>query len=214
MGNRGVIIATNAIFFACLLKEKFMDCGLTALTASCEDDLSEKMRTTVIKFIFMENCFLGHSTDVLVHKLVKRNRHMRIVVWAASEVKPVVAARFISAGAESFVSLRDSESNIDKAIKNVSWGQRYCPADVKEALDKRDDDFSFDERLTQREIQIMKMTGENKTNKELGSILSVSINTIKMHKKNIYRKCGGNTSVDILINGLRKGVINVEDLIA
>jgi DNA-binding NarL/FixJ family response regulator len=212
MGNRGVIIATNAIFLACLLRDKFMDCGLSVLTASSENDLSEKMRTTFIKFIFIENCFLGHSTDVLVHRMAKRNRYIRIVVWAACEVKPVIAARFIAAGAESFISLRDTESNIDKAIKNISWGQCYCPEDVKEALNKNDGDFTFDEKLTQREIQIIKLTCENKTNKELGDVLSISINTIKMHKKNIYRKCGGNTPVDILINGLRKGLINVEDI--
>ena len=213
MGNRGVIIATNAIFLAGILKEKFMDCGLSALTASSENDLTEKMKTTFIKFIFIENCFLGHSTDVLVHRMAKRNRHIRIVVWAVCEVKPVIAARFIAAGAESFVSLRDTESNIDKVIKNVSWGQRYYSDDIKAILNKKDDGFSFGEKLTQREIQIIKMTCGNKTNKELGDILSVSINTIKMHKKNIYRKCGGNTAVDILINGLRKGLINVEEII-
>ena len=212
MGNRGVIIATNAIFLAGILREKFMDCGLSVLTALSENDLSEKMRTTFIKFIFIENCFLGHSTDVLVHQMIKRNRHIRIVVWAAGEVKPAAAARFIAAGAESFVSLRDTENNIDKAIKNVSWGQHFCPADVEAALDKTDDNFSFDEKLTQREIQIIKLSSENKTNKELGEVLSVSINTIKMHKKNIYRKCGGKTPVDILINGFRKGLINIEDI--
>jgi len=214
MGNRGVIIATNATFFADILREKFMDCGLAVLTASSENDLTEKMDATFIKFVFMENCFLGHGTDVLVHQMVKSNRHIRVVVWAACEVKPVIAARFIAAGAESFVSLRDTESNIDNAIKNVAWGQRYCPADVKAVIDRRDDNFTFDEKLTGREIQIIKMIGENKTNKELGDSLSVSINTIKMHKKNIYRKCGGNTPVDILINGLRKGVISAEELIS
>ena len=148
MGNRGVIIATNAIFLAGILREKFMDCGLSVLTALSENELSEKMRTTFIKFIFIENCFLGHSTDVLVHRMAKSNRHIRIVVWAACEVKPVAAARFIAAGAESFVSLRDTENNIDKAIKNVSWGQRYCPDDVEAALNKTDHNISFDEKLT------------------------------------------------------------------
>jgi DNA-binding NarL/FixJ family response regulator len=146
--------------------------------------------------------------------MVKRNRYIRIVVWAACEVKAVIAARFIAAGAESFISLRDTEKNIDRAIKDVSWGQSYCPDDVQDAVNKNDGNVSFDEKLTQREIQIIKLTCENKTNKELGDILSVSINTIKMHKKNIYRKCGGNTPVDILINGLRKGLISVEDLIS
>jgi hypothetical protein len=34
-----------------------------------------------------------------------------------------------------------------------------------------------------------------------------------MHKKNIYRKCGGNTAFDILRNGLIRGVLSADDLI-
>lgn len=45
--------------------------------------------------------------------------------------------------------------------------------------------------LTPREEEIMKWVAEGKTNWEISIILSVSLNTIKFHLKNIYQKLGG-----------------------
>lgn len=213
MRNNGVIIATNAEFLAVILREKLMEIGLQVFIAATDNDLAAKVNSGYSKFIFIEHCFHGYGTDVFIHRMVKRNRNMRIVVWAACEVKPVIAARYIEAGAESFFSLRDSESNIKTVIKNVAWGQRYRPADVEAVLDKEGAEPMFDKELTGREIEIMKMTVTGKTNEQIGNVFSISVNTIKMHKKNIYRKCGGNTAFDILRNGLIKGVLSADDLI-
>jgi DNA-binding CsgD family transcriptional regulator len=213
MRNNGVIIATNAEFFAGILRDKLAAIGLQVFIAASDNDLMEKINSGYSKFIFIEHCFHGYGTDVFIHRMVKRNRNMRVAVWAACEVKPVVAARYIEAGAESFFSLRDSESNIETVIKKVAWGQRYRPADVEAVLDKEGEEPLFDKELTKREIEIMKMTASGKTNEQIGNIFSISINTIKMHKRHIYSKCGGNTALDILRNGLIRGVISIYDLI-
>jgi DNA-binding CsgD family transcriptional regulator len=42
--------------------------------------------------------------------------------------------------------------------------------------------------------------------------MSLSRGAIKFHKSNVYRKCGGDTAVDILIYGILKGIILMEDL--
>jgi DNA-binding CsgD family transcriptional regulator len=213
MRNNGVIIATNAEFLAGILREKFMAIGLQVFIAASDNDLTEKINSGYSKFIFIEHCFHGYGTDVFIHRMVKRTRNMRVVVWAACEVKPVVAARYIEAGAESFLSLRDTESNIETVIKKTAWGQRYRPADVEAVLDKEGEEPLFDKDLTKREIEIMKMSVTGKTNEQIGNVFSISVNTVKMHKKSIYRKCGGNTALDILRNGLIKGVLSVDDLI-
>jgi DNA-binding NarL/FixJ family response regulator len=213
MRNNGVIIATNAEFLAGILREKFMAIGLQVFIAASDDDLAEKINSGYSKFILIEHCFHGYGTDVFIHRMVKRNRNMRVAVWAACEVKPVIAARYIEAGAESFFSLRDSESNIETVIKKISWGQRYRPVDVEALLDKEGEEPLFDKDLTKREIEIMKMSVTGKTNEQIGNVFSISINTIKMHKKKIYSKCGGNTALDILRNGLTRGILSIDDLI-
>ncbi|MEO8171577.1 MAG: helix-turn-helix transcriptional regulator [Sediminibacterium sp.] len=44
------------------------------------------------------------------------------------------------------------------------------------------------EELTDREIQILWELADGKLNKEISSSLNISIDTVKKHLKNIYRK--------------------------
>ena len=210
-GN-SVVIATNAEFFASVLREKLRDAGLQVFVAGNDNDLLTRVKAVNPRFIFIEHCFLGHGTDALIQRMVKYDHIIKIAVWAVSEVRPAAAARYISAGAESFFSLRDTDENIENIINRIAGGRRYCPADVESAFEKDNGNISTDEGLTKREIQIMKLTVERKSNPEIAKVLKVSVHTVKFHRANIYRKCGGNTPLDILRNGLVRGIINVEDL--
>ena len=211
MRSNSVIIATNAEFLALVLREKLRDAGLQVFVADTDDGLATKIKAVFPRLLFIEHCFHGYSTDVFVQRMVKHNRSMRIVIWAASEVKPLTAARFIAAGAESFFSLRDTDSHIESILYRIAGGRPYCPADVEAELEKDCAYPAIGEELTQREIEIIKMSAKGQTNQEIGNALSVSVHTVKFHKANIYRKCGGNTPVDILRNGIERGIIKTED---
>jgi DNA-binding NarL/FixJ family response regulator len=211
MRNNSVIIATSAGFLAGILKEKLRDADFQVFTAGTDTDLAAKVKAAFPRFVFLEHCFHGYGTDAFVQRTVRKYRDIRIVVWAASEVKPLAAARFIQAGAESFFSLRDTDKTIETILCRIAGGRHYCPAEVEAALN-RDCAFpAIGEGLTRREIEIIKLSVDGKTNQQIGDTLSLSIHTVKYHKANIYRKCGGNTAVDIIKNGFIRGIINPED---
>jgi len=211
MRNNSIVIATTAGFFADVLREKLRDASFRVFIAANEDDLAAKIKAAIPRFVFIEHCFHGHGTDAFIKRMVKHNRDMHIVVWAASEVKPFAAARFIFAGAESFFSLRDTDSHIETILCRIAGGRHYCPADVEAVIDKDCAYPVIGEELTQREIQVIKLSIDGKTNQEIANVMHVSIHAVRFHKSNIYRKCGGNTPVDILRNGLLRGIIHTED---
>ena len=211
MRNNSVIIASTALFLADMLREKLRDAGLQVFVVANSNDLAGKIKAVYPRFIFLEHCFHGYGTDVFIQRLVKSNRNVSITVWTATEVKPNAAARFISAGADSFFSLRDTGSNIETVIFRIAGGRSYYPADVEAVLDKDCAYPAIGEELTRREIEIIKLSLAGKTNQQIGDALSVTIYTVKFHKRNIYRKCGGNTTVDILRNGVIRGIIKPED---
>ena len=212
MRNNSVIIATNAVFFADILREKLRDAAFNVFIASTDNELAEKIKAVFPRFIFLEHCFHGHGTDAFIQRMTSRNRDMRIAVWAVSEVKPLAAARFISAGAESFFSLRDTERRIETIIYRIAGGRHYYPADVEAVLDKDCAYPAIGGELTKREIEVIKLSVEGHSNQKIADILSLTIHSVKFHKSNIYRKCGGNTPVDILRNGLIRGIIRPEEL--
>jgi len=212
VGINSVIIATNASFLADTLREKLRDASFKVYIATNDEELTEKIKAVFPRYIFVENCFHGFGTDVFIQKIVKRNRNVHIAVWAASEVKPVTAARFIVAGAESFFSLRDTYQNIENILYRIAGGRCYYPVDVEAALDKDSAYPVIEGELTTREIEITKMLISGKTNRQIGVNLSLNENTVKFHKRNICRKLGGDKTIDIMRNGIIRGIIQMEDI--
>lgn len=52
------------------------------------------------------------------------------------------------------------------------------------------------EQLTPREIQILWELVDGKLNKEIGASLDISIETVKKHLKNIYRKINARNRIE------------------
>ena len=210
MRNNSVIIATNAHFLAATLREKLRDIFFQVFIAANDYELTDKIKTIYPRFVFLEHCFHGHVTDVYIQKLVRRNKKIRIAVWSASELKPLAAARFIAAGAESFISLRDTYKNIESVLKQIAEGQPYYPANVGAALDKNCA-YPVNGELTLREKEIIKLSILGKSNNEMSDILALSYHTIRFYKSKIYRRYGGNMPIDILRNAIKRGIIDVDD---
>jgi DNA-binding NarL/FixJ family response regulator len=127
-------------------------------------------------------------------------------------VKPVIAARYILAGAESYFSLRDTDKSIADILERIASGRRYCPADVKAVVESDTYFPDMKGNLTTREKEIVKLSVTGRNNRKIAEVLGVQMSTVKSHKASIYRKCGGNTPVDILRYGLTQGIVRLEDL--
>jgi DNA-binding CsgD family transcriptional regulator len=97
-------------------------------------------------------------------------------------------------------------------LEYIVAGRHYCPGAVRELLDKGSYVPRIGKGLTTREVEIAKLSITGQSNREIAGVLGVHLPTVKQHKANIYRKCGGNSPVDILRYGLTCGIIRPEDL--
>ena len=55
-------------------------------------------------------------------------------------------------------------------------------------IEKANGDNNYEDKLTQREIEVLKALSEGNSYKEIANILFISHETVKKHLKNIYRK--------------------------
>jgi DNA-binding NarL/FixJ family response regulator len=213
MRNNSVIIATGADFLADTLKDilRDLDTGIVFVVRD-EDELLARIKNSYPRCVFLENCFREQATEEYVQRLTRRYRDLRIAVWSASTVRPVIAARYIFAGAESYFSLRDTDKDIGDVLGYILRGRHYCPGTVREILDKGSYVPRIGKGLTAREVEIAKLSVSGQSNREIADVLGIRLPTVKQHKANIYRKCGGNSPVDILRYGLTRGIICPEDL--
>jgi DNA-binding CsgD family transcriptional regulator len=61
--------------------------------------------------------------------------------------------------------------------------------------------------LSKREVEILKLMGEGLSSKQIAGKLTLSINTVNNHRKNMLRKTGSANSSDLLNGAIKHGLI-------
>jgi DNA-binding NarL/FixJ family response regulator len=114
-----------------------------------------------------------------------------IVVFSFSD-RPEAVRHAMRAGAQGFISKAVPRQRIIDGIKAAAGGdrtvltQRSQYSQIDEALRWPGRDIG----LTERESEILSLLSTGMTNRELGSSLYVSENTIKTHLRSLYAKLG------------------------
>ncbi len=61
--------------------------------------------------------------------------------------------------------------------------------------------------FTNQELKIIQLISEGKSSNEIAELLFVTNNTLKTHKKNIFKKSNANNSAHLIMNCIREGII-------
>lgn len=114
--------------------------------------------------------------------------------------------RALQAGARAYL-LKDSlRDGLIEAIRAVYAGQRRIPAEVANRLAERMNRTE----LTARELEVLKLIAQGKSNKIIASDLSISEGTVKIHVNNILSKLGVSDRTHAATFALQRGIIHLE----
>ena len=113
--------------------------------------------------------------------------------------------RALAAGARGYVVKGMVREELLEAIRAVHAGKRHVPSAIAAKLV----DHLASEKLTQRELEVLKEIAKGKRNKEIGATLSIAEDTVKMHVKSILMKLGVNDRTEAVTIALRRGIIHL-----
>ncbi len=109
------------------------------------------------------------------------------------------------AGADGYVLKSVSTSELVRIIRSFCKGQSIIsPYLVNLTLDLKEKEVTenrADLELTERECEILKCITDGKSNKEISDSLFVSVETVKSHIKNLYKKLNVKNRVEAAMKG-------------
>ena len=111
------------------------------------------------------------------------------VALISGEATKQIAEQALEAGAAGFVPKSLPAKSLVNAVKFMAMGEQYAPIDFMTAADVVQQNPLAD-KLTERELQVLKGLTEGKSNKEIARDLDIQEPTVKLHMKTLYRKLG------------------------
>ena len=123
----------------------------------------------------------------------------------------------LKSGAAGYVLKDSSSTELVQAIHEVTAGRRFLSAPLSdraiEAYMHRVNQDAKDryETLTNREREVLHLSVEGKSSKEIAARLSISTRTAEAHRANLMRKLDIRTQTDLVLFALQRGIIIMED---
>ena len=123
--------------------------------------------------------------------------------------------RALKAGAKGYLLKDSAESDLIDAIKAVSEGKAFFSPEISKILvedyvrdmRKRGAEDSY-ELLTSREREILHLLAEGKSNKDIATLLDLSLYTVETHRRNLQDKLNLHSLAELILYAVRKGVIS------
>ena len=123
--------------------------------------------------------------------------------------------RALKAGAKGYLLKDSAESDLIEAIKAVSEGKAFFSPEISKILvedyvrdmRKRGAEDSY-ELLTAREREILHLLAEGKSNKDIATLLDLSLYTVETHRRNLQDKLNLHSLAELILYAVRKGVIS------
>lgn len=115
------------------------------------------------------------------------------------------AIRAFEAGASGYVLKTSIRRELLDGIRTVASGRRFVCAEIAKEVAAQ----VFDERLTEREVQLLTLVAEGNQNKQIAWSLSLSENTIKGMLKTLFQKLGAKDRTHAVVLASRMGWIRL-----
>jgi DNA-binding NarL/FixJ family response regulator len=115
------------------------------------------------------------------------------------------AVRALKAGATGYLLKGSLRTEMLDAILNVHRGRRHVQGEVACEIAHH----VSDEPLSDREIAVLRLVAEGKSNKEIAQTLDLSEETIKAHLKNMFAKLDVSDRTHAVTIAVRRGIIEL-----
>jgi DNA-binding NarL/FixJ family response regulator len=113
--------------------------------------------------------------------------------------------RALQAGARAYMLKTMPPNELVEVIRQVHAGKKRIPSEIAAHLAEH---YS-DERLTVREVDILRQLAGGNRNRDIAEKLFISEETVKAHLKHIMEKLGANDRTQAVAIGVRRGFIQL-----
>jgi DNA-binding NarL/FixJ family response regulator len=116
----------------------------------------------------------------------------------------------LEAGAAGYVLKRAADTDLIGAVRTVAGGRTFLSDDAQRTLmDEWLERGSSepDDRLTPRELEVVKLIAEAFTNRQIAETLRLSEKTVESHRANVLSKLGMRDRVELVRYAIRRGLV-------
>src|SRR5271169_3753070 len=170
--------------------------GLTAVR------LANDLRPKVI----VMDCAMPEMNGLEATRKILAKHPQANVLMLSMHPEDTLVRQAMEAGARGYILKNAVDLELGAAIRQVAAGETVLDSQLERPPQLKGERSAA---LTPRELQILKMIVDGKSNKEIAAKLDLSANTVAVHRANIMNALGIHKTAELVVYAIRNGLVDL-----
>jgi DNA-binding NarL/FixJ family response regulator len=156
--------------------------------------------------VVVMDCALPGMNGLDATRKIIENSPSTAVLMLSMHTESTWVRQAIEAGAKGYVLKNAMDLELGAAIRKVAAGETVFDPQVEQKSVLKGERSAA---LTQRELEVLQMIVDGKSNTEIATALELSANTVAVHRANIMNSLGIHKTAELVVYAIRAGLVNV-----
>ncbi len=156
--------------------------------------------------VVVMDCALPGMNGLEVTREILEQSPNTAVLMLSMHTENTWVRQAIEAGAKGYILKDAMDLELGSAVRKVAAGETVFDAKVEQRTQLKGERSAA---LTPRELQVLQMIVDGKSNKEIATALDLSANTVAVHRANIMNTLGIHKTAELVVYAIRAGLVNV-----
>lgn len=156
--------------------------------------------------VVVMDCALPEINGLEATRRILKFAPETLVLMLSMHTEDTWVRQALEAGARGYVLKNAMDLELGAAIRRLIQGETVLDPQLVPQENLKGERNSG---LTPREIQILQLICDGKSNKEIASQLDLSANTVAVHRANIMDALGIHKTAELVVYAIRNGLVNL-----
>lgn len=157
------------------------------------------------RVILMDSA-LPHLSGLDATRQILAARPVSLILMLSMHSEDTLVRQALDAGARGYILKNAVDLELPAAVRRVVAGEIVLSPELSRSEALKGERNSG---LTMRELQVLQLIVNGKSNKEIAEQLDLSVNTVGVHRANIMDALGIHKTADLVVYAIRNGLVNI-----
>jgi DNA-binding NarL/FixJ family response regulator len=156
--------------------------------------------------VIVMDCAMPGVNGLEATRKILENNPQALVLMLSMHPEETLVRQALDAGARGYVLKNAVDLELGTAIRRVVNGETVLDSRLKRPETLKGKRHAA---LTPRELEVLQMIVDGKSNKEIATALDLSANTVAVHRANMMDALGIHKAAELVVYAIRHGLVNL-----
>src|ERR1700738_1569397 len=156
--------------------------------------------------VVVMDCAMPGMNGLEATRQILGKQPQTLVLMLSMHPEETLVRQALDAGARGYVLKNAVDLELGAAIRRVVAGETVLDSQLRRPAALKGE---RDAHLTPRELEILQMIVDGKSNKEIATTLELSANTVAVHRANLMDALGIHKTAELVVYAIRNGLVNL-----